>query len=98
MVVDLGTGQCDISADLVVAWQYFDIDLLTYSMLIVVVGLVILMLLAEELGKGCAQGATEERSAMPDSAGFSGSGKVGSVPASWAGASQTDGPFLRPRS
>jgi len=47
----LGTGQRIISATLVVAGQNFDIDVATYLMVIAVVGPVVLMELAGELGK-----------------------------------------------
>ena len=50
-VMGLGTGQRNISAALVVAGQNFDMDVVTYLMVIAVVGLVILMPLAGELGK-----------------------------------------------
>jgi BASS family bile acid:Na+ symporter len=47
----LGTGQRNISAALVVAGQNFGGEVITYLMVIAVVGLVILMPLAGELGK-----------------------------------------------
>jgi len=50
-VMGLGTGQRNISAALVVAGQNFGIDVITYLMVIAVVGLVVLMPLAGELGK-----------------------------------------------
>ena len=50
-VMGLGAGQRNISAALVVAGQNFDMDVITYLMVISVVGLVILMPLAGELGK-----------------------------------------------
>ena len=50
-VMGLGTGQRNISAALVVAGQNFSMDVVTYLMVIAVVGLVILMPLAGELGK-----------------------------------------------
>jgi BASS family bile acid:Na+ symporter len=50
-VMGLGTGQRNISAALVVAGQNFDMDVVTYLMVIAVVGLVVLMPLAGELGK-----------------------------------------------
>ena len=50
-VMGLGSGQRNISAALVVAGQNFDMDVITYLMVISVVGLVILMPLAGELGK-----------------------------------------------
>jgi len=50
-VMGLGTGQRNISAALVVAGQSFDMDVVTYLIVISVVGLVVLMPLAGELGK-----------------------------------------------
>ena len=50
-VMGLGTGQRNISAALVVAGQNFGMDVVTYLMVIAVVGLVVLMPLAGELGK-----------------------------------------------
>lgn len=50
-VMGLGTGQRNISAALVVAGQNFGIDVITYLMVIAIVGLVVLMPLAGELGK-----------------------------------------------
>ena len=50
-VMGLGTGQRNISAALVVAGQNFDMEVVTYLMVIAVVGLVVLMPLAGELGK-----------------------------------------------
>ena len=50
-VMGLGTGQRNISAALVVAGQNFGIDVITYLMVIAVVGLFVLMPLAGELGK-----------------------------------------------
>ncbi len=50
-VMGLGTGQRNLSAALVVAGQNFDMDVVTYIMVIAVVGLVVLMPLAGELGK-----------------------------------------------
>ena len=58
-VMGLGTGQRNISAALVVAGQNFGIDVVTYLMVIAVVGLVILMPLAGELGKRQAQATGE---------------------------------------
>lgn len=63
-VMGLGTGQRNISAALVVAGQNFDMDVVTYLMVIAVVGLVVLMPLAGELGKRAKAAATE----TPDSA------------------------------
>jgi BASS family bile acid:Na+ symporter len=50
-VMGLGTGQRNISAALVVAGQNFGMEVVTYLMVIAVLGLVILMPLAGELGK-----------------------------------------------
>jgi BASS family bile acid:Na+ symporter len=50
-VMALGTGQRNISAALVVAGQNFGMDEVTYLMVIAVVGLVVLMPMAGELGK-----------------------------------------------
>jgi predicted Na+-dependent transporter len=50
-VMGLGSGQRNISAALVVAGQNFGMDVITYLMVIAVVGLVVLMPLAGELGK-----------------------------------------------
>ena len=50
-VMGLGTGQRNISAALVVAGQNFGMDVVTYLMVIAVIGLVVLMPLAGELGK-----------------------------------------------
>lgn len=58
-VMGLGAGQRNISAALVVAGQNFDLDVITYLMVISVVGLVILMPLAGELGKRAEAGAAE---------------------------------------
>jgi BASS family bile acid:Na+ symporter len=58
-VMGLGTGQRNISAALVVAGQNFDMDVVTYLMVIAVVGLVILMPLAGELGKRAASASAE---------------------------------------
>ena len=56
-VMGLGTGQRNISAALVVAGQNFSMDVVTYLMVIAVVGLVVLMPLAGELGKRAAKGS-----------------------------------------
>jgi BASS family bile acid:Na+ symporter len=56
-VMGLGTGQRNISAALVVAGQSFGIDVITYLMVIAIVGLVILMPMAGELGKRAKEGA-----------------------------------------
>jgi len=58
-VMGLGTGQRNISAALVVAGQNFDMDVVTYLMVIAVVGLVVLMPLAGELGKRAAARAPQ---------------------------------------
>jgi BASS family bile acid:Na+ symporter len=50
-VMGLGTGQRNISAALVVAGQNFGPDVITYLMVIAVIGLVVLMPAAGELGK-----------------------------------------------
>ena len=50
-VMGLGAGQRNISAALVVAGQNFGLDVITYLMVIAVIGLVILMPAAGELGK-----------------------------------------------
>ena len=50
-VMGLGTAQRNISAALVVAGQNFDLDVITYLMVIAVIGLVVLMPVAGELGK-----------------------------------------------
>jgi BASS family bile acid:Na+ symporter len=59
-VMGLGTGQRNISAALVVAGQNFGIDVVTYLMVIAVVGLVVLMPLAGELGKRAKANAEAE--------------------------------------
>lgn len=56
-VMGLGTAQRNISAALVVAGQNFDIDVVTYLMVIAVIGLVVLMPAAGELGKRNAKAA-----------------------------------------
>jgi ACR3 family arsenite transporter len=65
-VMGLGTGQRNISAALVVAGQNFGIDVITYLMVIAVVGLVVLMPLAGELGK--RQAKAIEKEAEPSAA------------------------------
>jgi BASS family bile acid:Na+ symporter len=50
-VMGLGTAQRNISAALVVAAQNFDANVITYLMVIALIGLVILMPAAGELGK-----------------------------------------------
>jgi predicted Na+-dependent transporter len=59
-VMGLGTGQRNISAALVVAGQNFGIDVITYLMVVAVVGLVVLMPLAGELGKRRRAAAEDE--------------------------------------
>lgn len=59
-VMGLGSGQRNISAALVVAGQNFDMDVVTYLIVISVVGLVILMPLAGELGKRRSKGNSVE--------------------------------------
>ena len=54
-VVGLGTAQRNISAALVVAAQNFDSDVITYLMVMALIGLVILMPAAGELGKRAQQ-------------------------------------------
>jgi BASS family bile acid:Na+ symporter len=53
-VMALGTAQRNISAALVVAAQNFDPSVITYLMVIAVIGLVVLMPMAGELGKRAA--------------------------------------------
>jgi predicted Na+-dependent transporter len=53
-VMGLGTAQRNISAALVVAAQNFDSDVITYLMVIAVIGLVVLMPTAGELGRRAA--------------------------------------------
>ena len=50
-VLGLGTAQRNVSAALVVAGQIFDPDVVVYLLVIAVIGLVILMPAAGELGK-----------------------------------------------
>lgn len=50
-VMGMGTAQRNISAALVVAGQNFDLEVITYLMVIAVIGLVVLMPAAGELGK-----------------------------------------------
>jgi BASS family bile acid:Na+ symporter len=57
-VMGLGTAQRNISAALVVAAQNFSADVITYLMVIAIIGLVVLMPAAGELGKRM-QGAVE---------------------------------------
>ena len=53
-VMGLGTAQRNLSAALVVAAQNFDSDVITYIMVIGIIGLVVLMPAAGELGKRAA--------------------------------------------
>lgn len=53
-VMGLGTAQRNISAALVVAAQNFSADVITYLMVVAVIGLVVLMPIAGELGKRAA--------------------------------------------
>jgi predicted Na+-dependent transporter len=50
-VLGLGTAQRNIAAALVVAGQNFGMDVITYLMVVAIVGLIVLMPLAGELGK-----------------------------------------------
>lgn len=61
-IMGLGTAQRNISAALVVAAQNFDADVITYVMVIAVIGLVILMPTAGELGKRTKSGPSEGES------------------------------------
>ena len=54
-VMGLGTAQRNISAALVVAGQNFDAGVITYVMVIAIIGLVVLMPAAGELGKRSAE-------------------------------------------
>jgi BASS family bile acid:Na+ symporter len=58
-VMGLGTGQRNISAALVVAGQNFGMEVITYLMVIAVIGLVILMPAAGELGKRATAAAED---------------------------------------
>jgi BASS family bile acid:Na+ symporter len=58
-VMGLGTGQRNISTALVVAGRNLSIDAVTFLMVIPVVGLVILMPVAGELGKRAALHASQ---------------------------------------
>ncbi len=58
-VMGLGTAQRNISAALVVAAQNFDADVITYVMVIAIIGLVVLMPAAGELGKRMADNMGE---------------------------------------
>lgn len=57
-VVGLGTGQRNTSAALVVAAQNFDADVVTYLMVIAVIGLLVLMPAAGELGRRAARASS----------------------------------------
>jgi BASS family bile acid:Na+ symporter len=57
-VMGLGTAQRNISAALIVAAQNFDTNVVTYLMVIAVIGLVVLMPTAGELGRRAAAQAT----------------------------------------
>ncbi len=61
-VMGLGTAQRNISAALVVAAQNFSADVITYLMVIAIIGLIILMPAAGELGKRMQAGTVAERS------------------------------------
>jgi BASS family bile acid:Na+ symporter len=50
-VLGLGTAQRNISAALVVAAQNFSVDVITYLMVLAIIGLIVLMPAAGELGK-----------------------------------------------
>ena len=50
-VMGLGTAQRNIAAALVVAGQNFGVDVVTYLLVIAIIGLVVLMPAAGELGK-----------------------------------------------
>ena len=58
-VMGLGTAQRNISAALVVAAQNFDADVITYLMVVAIIGFVILFPAAGELGKRAAAPASE---------------------------------------
>lgn len=58
-VMGLGAGQRNISAALVVAGQNFDMDVVTYLIVISVVGFLVLMPLAGELGKRAGNASAE---------------------------------------
>jgi predicted Na+-dependent transporter len=60
-VMGLGTAQRNISAALVVAAQNFDTNVITYLMVIAVIGLVILMPAAGELGKRAKAAGGDEQ-------------------------------------
>lgn len=58
-VLGLGTAQRNISAALVVAGQNFSSDVITYLMVMAVIGLVVLMPAAGEIGKRQAKASTQ---------------------------------------
>jgi BASS family bile acid:Na+ symporter len=58
-VMGLGTAQRNISAALVVAAQNFDADVITYLMVVAIIGFVILFPAAGELGKRAAPTASQ---------------------------------------
>jgi predicted Na+-dependent transporter len=58
--IALGTAQRNISAALVVAAQNFDADVITYLMVLAIIGLIILMPTAGELGKRAQAATTTE--------------------------------------
>jgi BASS family bile acid:Na+ symporter len=64
-VMGLGTAQRNISAALVVAGQNFGADVITYLMVIALIGLVVLMPTAGELGKRAKGAEMEETEAAP---------------------------------
>jgi BASS family bile acid:Na+ symporter len=68
-VMGLGAGQRNISAALVVAGQNFDMDVITYLMVIAVIGLVILMPAAGELGKRQAKQAASSGDSLDETEG-----------------------------
>ena len=66
-VMGLGTAQRNISAALVVGAQNFDSDVITYLMVIALIGLVVLMPTAGELGKRVkAAGGEAELTTEPE--------------------------------
>jgi BASS family bile acid:Na+ symporter len=64
-VMALGTAQRNISAALVVAAQNFDADVITYLMVVAIIGLVVLMPAAGELGKRSQVALAPEAAAGP---------------------------------
>ena len=59
-VMGLGSAQRNISAALVVAAQNFDSDVITYLMVVAIIGFVVLFPVAGELGKRSTAGASED--------------------------------------